>query len=106
MQGIAGGRLVAAGSPLFSWSDLDMVQLVLTDEQLRVLAEAGYSLPIVDANGRLVGVASPPPFTDEEIAEAKRRLASDQPRYTTAEVIAKLNALVPMEGDAKWVRIP
>jgi hypothetical protein len=78
-----------------------MVQLVLTDEQLRLLESAGYSLPIVDAAGRLVGMASPPPFTDEEIAAAKRALASDQPRYTTAEVIEKLLALAPLEVDAK-----
>lgn len=71
-----------------------MVQLVLTDEQLRVLAEAGYSLPIVDANGRLVGMASPPPLTPEEIAEAKRRLASDQPRYTTEEMLRELDRRV------------
>jgi hypothetical protein len=71
-----------------------MVQLVLTEEQLQLLAAANYSLPLVDAAGRLVGVASPPPLTPEEIAEAKRRLASDQPRYTTEEMLAELDRRV------------
>jgi hypothetical protein len=34
-----------------------------------------------------------PVWTEEDIADARRRLASDEPRYTTAQVLAHLKSL-------------
>lgn len=71
-----------------------MESLVLTNEQLQQLQTAGFRAMLVDAQGRLVGVASPPLFTEEEIAEARRRLASNQRRYTVAEKNEKIAQIV------------
>ncbi|HTU17228.1 MAG TPA: hypothetical protein VMG10_04140 [Gemmataceae bacterium] len=70
-----------------------MQQIILTDEQMKVLAEAQRQVEVRDSDGRLVGYLQFVGFTQAEIEEAKRRLASDEPRYTTAQVLAHLRSL-------------
>ncbi len=69
-----------------------MPQIVLTDEQAEVVSTALKPVQVCDAQGNLLAVIQPT-WTEEDIAEAKRRLASDQPRYTTAQVLEHLRAL-------------
>jgi hypothetical protein len=69
-----------------------MIQIVLTDEQAKVVAAALEEVSVCDAGGNVLGFLSPV-WTEEDVAEAKRRLASNQPRLTTAEVLAHLQSL-------------
>lgn len=70
-----------------------MKHLVLNDEQMKVLAEAQRQVEVRDSAGHLIGYLQFVGFTQAEIEEAKRRLASDEPRYTTAQVLAHLRSL-------------
>ncbi|MFO0809234.1 MAG: hypothetical protein U0746_11455 [Gemmataceae bacterium] len=66
-----------------------MPQIVLTDEQATVVATAAEPILVRDRGGKVFGVL-PPPWGDADIAEAKRRQASGEPRQTTDEVLARL----------------
>jgi hypothetical protein len=69
-----------------------MTQIILNDEQARVFVTAGESVELRDESGRLLGLASRGP-TEEELAEARRRLASDGPWFTTQQVLDHLRSL-------------
>jgi len=69
-----------------------MLEIVLTEEQSKVIASALKPVQVRTSTGTVVGMIAPA-WTEEDIAEAKRRLASDQPRRTTAEVLAYLRSL-------------
>jgi hypothetical protein len=69
-----------------------MTRIVLTDEQAKVVAAATEPVPVCDARGNVLGFVSRF-WTEEDIAEAKKRLASDAPRLTTAELQAYLRSL-------------
>ena len=68
-----------------------MPEIVLTEEQARVVA--GRPIPVVvkDPSGRVVGQFDPVP-DPEWIAEMKRRAAAPGPRYSSASVLAMLDA--------------
>jgi len=66
-----------------------MTQLVLTEEQAKVAASALRPLEVHDTRGNVVGTFSPI-WTAADITEAKNRLASSEPRYTTAQVLEYL----------------
>lgn len=74
-----------------------MTHIVLDDEQAAVLANAASAVELRDRRGNPLGVVTPADgghgFTEEEIREAKRRLAAGGPRYTTAEVLEHLRSL-------------
>jgi hypothetical protein len=69
-----------------------MTRIVLTDEQARIVAAAKKPLPVCDERGNVLGFVSPA-WSEADIAEAKKRLASDAPRLTTAEILAYLRSL-------------
>ena len=69
-----------------------MIQIVLSDEQAKVLQAATDAVEIRDSHGKLLGYISPPP-SDAELAAAKRRLESDGPWYTTDQVLDHLRSL-------------
>jgi hypothetical protein len=69
-----------------------MVQVVVTADQAKLFAEAQESVEIVDGNGNRLGFFARP-FTGDDIRLAKQRLASDEPRLTTAEVLERLKQL-------------
>jgi hypothetical protein len=70
-----------------------MVQVVLTEEQARLLEQkACESVQLCDPTGRVVRTV-PPKYTAEQIAEFKRRAASPGPWYTGQQVQARLQAL-------------
>ena len=75
-----------------------MTQIVLTEDQAQVLRQALEPIQVCDPNGRVLGCIAPQ-STLEHIEEARRRLASNQPRYTSQEVAAHLKAL-----QAEWER--
>jgi hypothetical protein len=70
-----------------------MPEIVLTQEQTDVVAQTHDAVRVRDPKGNILGYLEPPDFTTEEIAEAKRALASNQPRYTTAQVLEYLRSL-------------
>jgi hypothetical protein len=69
-----------------------MLQIVLTDEQANVVATALKPVQLCDPQGNVLAVI-PPTWTEADIAEAKRRLAANERRYSTAEVLAYLKSL-------------
>jgi hypothetical protein len=69
-----------------------MPELILTEEQTKILTQALGSVTVRDARGNLVGHL-PVPLTPEVIAELKRRAASPGPWYTSQQVQARLTAL-------------
>ena len=66
-----------------------MRELVLDDEQATVVCGSTEEVLVRDRRGMLLGHLRPAlaPADAAHIEEAKRRLASNQPRYTTAQVI-------------------
>ena len=69
-----------------------MTRIVLSDDQAQTVQAATDAVEIRDRRGNLLGYVAPPPG-DAEIAEAKRRLASDGPWYTTGQVTDHLKSL-------------
>ena len=69
-----------------------MVELVLNDEQARLLAEARDSVEIVDHQGNRLGFFARR-FTDADVQAARTRAASGQPGAPTAAVLERLSSL-------------
>jgi len=69
-----------------------MTQVVLNQEQSAIVAKSLVPVQVCSPSGEVLGIIEPA-VTQEEIAEARRRLASDQPRYRTPEVIEYLESL-------------
>lgn len=76
---------------------ISMTRIILTAEQIDLLAKSQGPIVFVDATGRQVAEAQASRkskyFSDERIADAKARLKTDGPGITTAELLAKLRAL-------------
>lgn len=69
-----------------------MTEIVLTSDQSQLFSQATDGVVFCDSAGNVIARV-PPVISKEEaaiIAEAKRRLASDQPRRTSAEMRARL----------------
>jgi hypothetical protein len=69
-----------------------MTEIILTGDQLNQLASATDDIVIADGQGNVI-VRLPPRISEDEatiIAEAKRRLASDQPRVPFSDVLKRL----------------
>ena len=60
--------------------------IVADDEQAKIILESAGSIEIRDRSGKQLGYVAHG-FTDEDIAVAKQRRASDQPRFTTGQVL-------------------
>jgi hypothetical protein len=71
---------------------MEHIVVVVDDEQAKLISEATESVEIRDARGGHLGYVMHP-FTEEDIAVAKHRLASKEPRYTTQEVLDHLQTL-------------
>ena len=69
-----------------------MVKIVVTEDQAKAIAEAKESVEIVDAAGNRLGFFARP-FTEHDIAIARERAASNEPRRTTQQVIERLKSL-------------
>ena len=69
-----------------------MVKIVVTDDQAKAISEAKEGIEIVDTAGNRLGFFARP-FTDQDVAIARQRAASDEPRRTTQQVIDRLKSL-------------
>lgn len=69
-----------------------MPHIVVNDDQARIIAQSCESIEIRDRSGKHLGYVAQG-FTEEDIAIAKQRLASDEPRYTTQQVLDHLQSL-------------
>jgi hypothetical protein len=69
-----------------------MPHIVLSEEQTDVVTRSTEPVEVRDSEGRVLACI-PAAGHGDEIAEAKRRLASDQPRYTSQQVQSHLQAL-------------
>jgi hypothetical protein len=66
--------------------------IVVDDREAKIISDATQSVEIRDRRGNHLGYVAHR-FTDEDIAVAKRRLQSDEPRFTTQEVLDHLRSL-------------
>jgi hypothetical protein len=69
-----------------------MPELILNEEQAKVLSQSYGPVVVRDANGKVLGHLERR-LTPEMIAELKRRAAAPGPRYTGDQVRARLQAL-------------
>lgn len=69
-----------------------MAHITLDDEQARIVSESQGDVEVRDSAGRCLGFVTHG-FTPEEVAEGKRRAASDGPWRKTAEVVEHLKSL-------------
>jgi hypothetical protein len=76
-----------------------MPSIVLNDEQVRVLTQSREPVELRDEQGNLL--ACLPVWSDDEIAEARRRLASEQKRWPSEKIqqfLAQLTKIQQQEG--------
>jgi hypothetical protein len=69
-----------------------MPHIIVDDEQAELIAKSANPLEIRDRQGRYLGYVAHG-FSDEDFALAKKRLASDEPRLTTRQVLDHLRSL-------------
>jgi hypothetical protein len=72
-----------------------MTEIILTGDQMHQLASATDDVVFADGQGNVI-VRFAHKISDEEaaiVAEARRRLASDQPLIPSSEVLARLKRL-------------
>lgn len=69
-----------------------MVQIVMTPDQAKLLAEAKDTVEVVDLNGNRLGFFARP-FSEEDVAIARERANSNEPRRSTKQVIERLKSL-------------
>ncbi len=75
-----------------------MPHLVLSEEQVQVLREASDLVEVRDGQGQVLARLVPPAEA-ALVAEAKRRLAAGGPRYSSAEVRARLQRLEELSAE-------
>ena len=63
-----------------------MPHIVVDDEQAKVISESVESIEIRDRSGKYLGHVAHG-FAEEDVAIAKERMVSDEPRFTTREVL-------------------
>jgi hypothetical protein len=83
----------AGGYTKWKQGDLLMTRLVLTHEQSRLVAESREPIQVCDPQGDVLTTIEPPEFTPEEIAEAAKAADSNEPRYSTQQVLDHLRSL-------------
>jgi CRISPR/Cas system-associated endonuclease Cas1 len=69
-----------------------MTEITLTDDQVKVLSQSAGTVVFCDSQGRPLGYLAHG-WTAEDIRLAKQSLASNEPRYTTAQVLEHLRSL-------------
>ena len=69
-----------------------MPHIVVDDQQAKIISESAGSIEIRDRSGRQLGYVAHG-FTEEDVAVAKQRMASDEPRYTTRQVLDHIESL-------------
>jgi hypothetical protein len=73
-----------------------MTKIILTEDQARSLRNAnGGDVVLLGPDGKRLGWVQKEIFSDEEVAEAEKRLDSNGPWFTTEQVLAQLRSLAP-----------
>ncbi|MGD0899399.1 MAG: hypothetical protein ABR915_16295 [Thermoguttaceae bacterium] len=67
-----------------------MIRIVVDDEQARAIAQGADVVEIRNREGRILGYMMHG-FTTDDVALAQRRLRSEEPRFTTQEVLGRLS---------------
>ena len=80
-----------------------MPHIVVNQEQAKMISESPECIEIRDQSGKHLGYVTPG-FSEEDIAIAKQRMVSDQPRYTTQDVLGHLPLLAGGSGGAGRLR--
>ena len=78
-----------------------MPQIILTDDQVRVLKAARGKVDMVNSQGEIIGIAKPPVFTAERLERIRRVRASGKRGFSVAEkneFIAKLVKELELQG--------
>lgn len=70
-----------------------MTAIVVTEEQAEIIRSSSKAVEVRGPRGEWLGVLSNHGFTDEDVRLAKEALASNSPRYTTAQVLEHLRSL-------------
>ena len=70
-----------------------MTQIVLTEDQARLLRQAQSPIRVCDSHGTLLGHIEPLGLTTHQVQELKRRAASSGPWFTGEQVRMRLDAL-------------
>ena len=68
-----------------------MRDIIVSDDLCRSITESTEDIRFVTAAGEVLGRFEPE-LTPREMAEIRRRLASNEPRYTTQEVLDRLGS--------------
>ena len=68
-----------------------MAEIILTEEQTRVVAAALTPVQVLDSKGNVLGTI-PPLWTEDEIRKAKRILAETKTWYTTEQALGRLHS--------------
>ena len=66
-----------------------MTQIILDDAQAQAIAQARDIVVLRDRAGNYLGSVQPEEWTSEDIALATARLNSNQPSYTTQQVLER-----------------
>jgi hypothetical protein len=69
-----------------------MSHIVVDEAQAKIISESSGNIEIRDRHGKHLGFVAHG-FTDEDLAIAKNRLLSTEPRYTTSDVLRRLESL-------------
>jgi hypothetical protein len=75
-----------------------MSELILSDEQAKIVAQARKPVTVRDSKGNVLGFVAPV-WTEADVTEAKRRLSSGERRIPSERVEAHLRAL-----EEEWQR--
>lgn len=70
--------------------------IVLNDQQAQLILNSNGKIELLENAGNRIGFATPDhicDISDEDIRLAKEALGSDQPRYTTQQVLEHLGSL-------------
>jgi hypothetical protein len=69
-----------------------MTQIILSADQAQLVNAASDAVELRDDQGTLLGYVARSP-SETEVAEARRRLATDGPWHTTEQVLKHLDSL-------------
>jgi hypothetical protein len=65
---------------------------IVVDEQAKIIRESDDRIEVRDQSGNRLGYLDRG-FSDEDIATAKRRMESDETRFTTQQVLDHIQSL-------------
>ena len=69
-----------------------MPHIIVDDAQAKIISEAAESIEIRDRSGKHLGYVACG-FDAEDVAIARRRMVSKEPRYTTQQVLEHIQSL-------------